>query len=365
MKIEDYLSGFEVETRPYQIRVITKSIRHYTKDNLPSVLIESATGSGKTVMGLIIAKFMQEHHNMKVGWVSMRRNLLGQAERENKAKGINADIEFISMFEKTPPKVDFLVIDEAQHDSTNSCAHLHNIIQPKNILGLTATPFRADRVKLCFSKIVRDAGIRMLIQDGWLSPFHHYSIQKWDVPSVCWHYMNDRETWGKTIMFFHNLKQCFLAKRILEDEGVSVEAVTGSSDREEQIDGFANGDTEVLINCMVLTEGFDCPKLQTVFCRPSSKGVTMQMCGRAFRKFPGILQKNIVQSSDTPWPFTKTATPLISYTWKDGWRSLSVNKHISTVHANTLTALRKIDTQLSPFLTRNKKTPTRRIRNVL
>lgn len=366
MKVSDYLTQFSIEPRPYQIRVISKTIRHYTQDALPSVLIESATGSGKTVMALIIAKYMQEYHNLKIGWVAMRRNLLGQAEKENKIKGIDANIEFISMFEKVPPKVDLLVIDEAQHDATASCSHLHNIIQPKFILGLSATPFRADRVKLCFTKIVKDAGIRILIKDGWLSPFHHYSIPKWDVPSVCWQYMKHREMWGKSIMFFSNLSQCFQAKQLLQGEGVEVEVVTGSSNREEQISGFADGKTEVLINCMVLTEGFDCPKLQTVFCRDASKGVTMQMCGRSFRKFPGISHKNIVQSVDTKWPFTKTATPLANFTWKDGqWCSLKLNESISTVHSNTLTALRKIDTKLPSLLTRDKKGSIRRIRNLL
>src|SRR3712207_9443819 len=90
----------------------------------------------------------------------------------------------ISMFDKRPPQVDLLVIDEAQHDGALSMANLHSFIKPKKILGLSATPFRGDRFKLCFEKSIRDAGIHSLIQDGYLSPYHHYTIPQYTPASV-------------------------------------------------------------------------------------------------------------------------------------------------------------------------------------
>ena len=55
------------------------------------------------------------------------------------------------MFDRDPPTgLDLLVVDEAQHDAAQSMAVLHQRIRPRFILGLSATPFRADRVKLCF-----------------------------------------------------------------------------------------------------------------------------------------------------------------------------------------------------------------------
>ena len=54
--------------------------------------------------------------------------------------------DLISMFDKNPPAdVDLLVVDECQHDAADSMAHIHNVVKPKMILGLTATPFRSDR----------------------------------------------------------------------------------------------------------------------------------------------------------------------------------------------------------------------------
>ena len=141
-----------------------------------SVLVESPTGSGKTIMGLEVARQMQRRYGFSIGWVAMRRNLLSQAEEENRRRGFGVDLKFISMFDKNPPQVDMLVVDEAQHDAAMSMANLHCTIHPKKILGLTATPFRTDRIKLCFDKVIKDAGIHQLIQDGYLSRYHHYTI---------------------------------------------------------------------------------------------------------------------------------------------------------------------------------------------
>src|SRR5205823_2713125 len=77
-----------------------------------------------------------------------------------------------------------LVVDEAQHDAASSMAYLHNRIQPRFILGLSATPFRADRVKLCFDTVLKDAGIARLIQGGYLSPFHHYTLPAYSPAAV-------------------------------------------------------------------------------------------------------------------------------------------------------------------------------------
>ncbi len=203
---------------------------------------------------------------------------------------------------------DGILIHNCQHDAASSMAHIHNVIQPKWSLALTATPFRTDSVKLCFDKVVKDAGIHSLIQDGYLSQFDHYTIPKWDVPLLADFYCAEPQRWGKSIFFFHTQDECRQLHRLLQNRGITSDIVTGSSDRETQLAAFRSGQTQVLINCMVLTEGFDDPSLQTVWIRPSAKGPTMQMAGRALRKFDGLPVKQIVQCQNTPHPFLKTAT---------------------------------------------------------
>lgn len=405
--ILELIGRTNAEARPYQQRIITKTIRGYTPESsggkgFRSVLIQSPTGSGKTIKALLIAKALQERLGCLVGWISMRRNLLAQAANENAkaseenpdGKGICADIEFISMFDKNPPdalragvrkKPLLLIVDEAQHDAANSCAHLHAVLQADFILGMTATPFRTDKVKLCFDTVINDAGIGPLIREGFLSQYEHFTISKWGVREVMQTYLRDPERWGKTVFYFHTIAQCYEAAACLENpailgeefantKAIDTEVVTGSTDRDRQLTRFDNGDIPTLINCQVLTEGWNCPTLQTVFCRPGCKGITIQICGRAFRKHPAAPMKKVVQCEKTPWPFVKTADPVCSYKWEpqrrdlDGvvlpgqWLSLTPNPHINEMSTMVLQALASIQTELPRFMTEAKFTTRGRSR---
>ncbi len=364
MDLNALLARTNVQPRPYQQRIVAKAVEQFTSRDLRSILLESPTGSGKTVMGLLIAKALQEQLGLKVGWVAMRRYLLSQAEEENRARGIHVEAKYISMFDRDPPTgLDLLVIDEAQHDAAHSMAVLHQVIQPRYILGLSATPFRADRVKLCFDSVIKDAGIQTLIQDGYLSGYHHYTIPNYTSDEVVKFYLRDREKWGRTILYFHTLDQAFRANQLLVEAGVRAEVVTGSSDRDQQLEDFRAGRIEVLTNCMLLAEGFDCPELRTVFVRPSCKGVTIQMAGRVLRKHPSEPIKQIVQCTRTRWPFQRTARADQAFTWtEDTWRSLTVNTKLQEVNGKMLQTLARIEVQLPAMLTRRAGGRHRRTR---
>lgn len=351
-----------VETRPYQQRIISKSLDLLINKGLRSILIESPTGAGKTVMALLLAKVLQQEKQFRIGWVSMRRHLLNQAYKENFYKGIDVELEYISMFDKGPYKpLDVLIVDEAQHDVISSMAHIHASIKPKHIIGMTATPFRADRVKLCFDKVIKDAGIATLIQDGYLSRYNHFTIPIWNVEEVTRLYTAEKERWGKSIIYFHRLEQCAQAASILRRNNTTVEVVTGSSDTEEQIRAFRDGNIDVLVNCMKLVEGFDCPDLKTVWCRPSCKSVTIQMAGRVLRKHPAHEYKQIVQVDKTPYQFQKTALAVIQHVLQpSGWRTLEINKDIDKVNRRTIRALAKIEVDIPDFVKKNMAGPVHR-----
>jgi len=356
-----------LETRPYQSHIVHKTLAMFlgiyrngageTEAAARSVMIESPTGSGKSVMGLFVTKSLHDLAEAKVGWVAMRRNLLDQVQRENRRHGIDVPLQTISMFEKNPPTdIDLLIIDEAQHDAANSCAHLHNVIKPKWILGLTATPFRTDRVKLCFDRVVKDCGIHQLIQDGYLSQYDHYTIPRWDAESLADFYCREPERWGKSIFFFQTVADCFTFHRLLQSRGITSDVVTGDSDRETQLAAFRRGDIQVLANCLVLTEGYDEPTLQTAWVRPSMKGPTIQMAGRALRKCDGLPVKQIVQCRQTKHPFVKTASPRQQFLWHpDGWRSLKVNPKLELCNHNTCRAIARTVVELPPFLSRKQE----------
>src|SRR3954447_15408319 len=96
MDVADLIAGTNVEPRPYQARIVTKALDHFRR-GLRSVLIESPTGSGKTVMGLLVARALQREFGTRVGWVAMRRYLLAQAAAENRDRGIGVEAAFLSM----------------------------------------------------------------------------------------------------------------------------------------------------------------------------------------------------------------------------------------------------------------------------
>jgi superfamily II DNA or RNA helicase len=304
------------------------------------VIVESPTGSGKTVMGLLLAKWAQETLGMRVVWTAMRRNLLAQVERENRERGFGVDLVTVSMFDRSPPRGDLLVVDEAQHDATRSMASLHAAIAPAKVLGLSATPYRADRLGLCFERTVRDAGIRQLVLDGYLSPFAHHTINSYSPQSVAATWLREPGRWGRSLVFFRTIAECRACAAVLAAAGVACEVVTGSSDREKQIERFDAGQCQVILSVAVLAEGFDCPGLQTVFCRPSGKGPTVQMAGRVLRRAEGVPLKAVVQCAATRHPFTATAPPAVQYVEAEGgWRSIGLNDQVERTTATMLDLL--------------------------
>lgn len=336
--VDPLLAGVRIEPRDYQRRVVSRVIEMFSgphvdrRHELPearSAIIESPTGSGKTVMGLLIARWAQERLGMRVVWSAMRRNLLAQVERENRDRGFGVDLRTVSMFEKTPPRGELLIVDEAQHDATRSMASLHAAVGPLKVLGLSATPYRSDRLGLCFERTVRDAGIRQLVLDGHLSPYAHYTLARYSPESVAAAYLHEPERFGRSLAFFRTLAECRRCAERLAAAGVTAEVVTATSDREAQIAGFESGTCQVILSVGVLTEGFDCPTLATVFCRPAGKGPTIQMAGRVLRRVAALPVKNVVQCGHTTHPFTATAPAAVQYVEHEGgWRSIGTNRRI-------------------------------------
>ena len=361
-------AGLDVEIRDYQERIVRKTLAHFAgtyrdpadgaEPPAHSVMVESPTGSGKTVMGLEVARQMQQRFGYSIGWVAMRRNLLAQAAAENQRRGFCVDMQLISMFDKSPPAIDMLVVDEAQHDAAMSMANLHCLIRPRKVLGMTATPYRTDRIKLCFDKVIKDAGIHQLIQDGYLSRYHHYTINEFTPATVAQCYLREPQRWGKSLIFFRQLTQCSECWDILRRHGVRAEIVTAHTNRTRQLALFAAGKIDVLLNMAILTEGFDCPSLQTVFCRPSGRACTIQMAGRVFRQHPALPFKQIVQCRHTRHPFVKTAFADEQYTWSpEGWQTLKLNRRIAEISDLARQAIAQTPTELPPIVMQHRQRP--------
>lgn len=337
-----YKHSINAEVRDYQERIVEKTYNYLVSKE--STIIQSPTGSGKTTMGLSVMKKLEEDYGgLKFGWCTMRKNNLKQVEKENDLKNFKLDIEFISMFDKNPPKVDVLMVDEGHHDATTSMNRIHSVCKPEFLFSATATPIRGDRAALFFKNVVKDATIRFLIKSGYLSKYNHNSLPDWMPSTVAEAYCRDKKRWGKSVMFFRTQKECKEALMYMNEDKVRAEIVTGESDRDRQIEDFRKGKLDLLINMMVLTEGFDCPELDSVFVRPSSKGPTMQMSGRVLRTYKNKI-KNIIQSSDTKYEFIKEAPANDRFMLNENgiWVDLEENDNLEKEVYNSMEQLSKL-----------------------
>ena len=364
--MDSLFAGTSAQPRDYQERICRKVLSMMdgtwqardgrTPEAAKSVLIEAPTGSGKTVMSLAIAQWGARHGH-RIGFVAMRRNLLTQAASMKEQFRFHVpNMRFVSMFDSSPPTdVDWLFVDEAQHDSTASMAHIHAMIKPKRVIGLSATPYRSDHAQLAFERVVRDVGIHTLIQEGWLSEYDHYTIPKYSPEAIAEMFRKDREKWGKSVVFFLTKDDCDRASALLTAAKVRNEVVWGGSDREAQIAAFRDGKVQVLVSMSILSEGFDADDMKTVFIRPSSRLPGVQMGGRVLRKHDDHPVKQIVQCQETRHPFVKTARAKTAWVQVgDEFRSLTKNENIDATARHYARQVVHADSALPAFVLKRK-----------
>jgi len=229
-----------------------------------------------------------------------------------------------------PRDFGLLVCDEFHHFTAKSNRSVmawfaQNPLQ--KTLGVTATPRRADKEGLhniCES-VAYTMELKQAIDEGWLVPIKQkfvtvegLDISKVDIragklnegqveaaflgtdedeermlhsivkPTI------DEAAGRKTLVFAagkdhaNKLASCFAAHGV--DAGVVVED-TDPAERSELINRYSHGDLQVLVNCMVFTEGFDAPATEIIAnCRPTkSESLYLQIIGRATRPLAGVV----------------------------------------------------------------------------
>lgn len=145
------MKEFVFEKREYQEAAVAETVQAFN-DGCNSVLIESPVGSGKTIMGLMVAsELVKKSPDLKINWVASRRHILNQTQRIN-SQYFHLRLNLVSVFDKEPPECDLCIIDEAHHEATNSCIRMYARCKNTYTLGLSATPQRTDRMKLSFKR---------------------------------------------------------------------------------------------------------------------------------------------------------------------------------------------------------------------
>ena len=327
------------EERQYQQEAIGKCLSALSTGGKTSVMLESPVGSGKTYMALEVIHRFQKclGRKLAVGWVAPRRHLLNQMMEANRDL-YRDNIRPISLFDRNPPNVEFVILDEAHHEATQSCVMLYERMKPMWIMGLSATPLRTDRMKLSFQETVRTCSIGRLIRDGYLSRFNSYLMPRYTPEDVASMFLKSPERWGKSLVYFHTIADCVRFRELMAEGGVEVEVVTAESDKDRQLERFVANKVKVIANVAMLTEGFDQPDVTSVFARDASRLPTVQMCGRGLRIASSKEACNIVQSVNTRYLFERVAPAKNMFRYQQGhWLALKDGtKQIENTLAKTL-----------------------------
>lgn len=251
--------------------------------------------------------------------------------------------KFMKWLDSTNGKL-FVIHDEAHHAPAPTFRKLllwlRDELSDSRLLGLTATPTYTDeRKRGWLSKVypqgvVTQAEAEKLRAEGILSiPKYEESKTDYEVDIdkreatklnttfgdlppwiidkmselkrrnqlIADKYANERDKYGKTIMFVDRFYQCEAIESMLRKHGVKVGSIYSRSGgnaqtaeernlrnpkhNEEMLQKFRDGELDVLLNVRMLTEGTDVPDVQSVFLtRPTtSKILLTQMIGRGLR----------------------------------------------------------------------------------
>jgi len=209
-------------------------------------------------------------------------------------------------------------IDEAHHVLSKSYQKVLEHYEDKIVIGVTATPCLSSGVGMgeYFDTIVQPVSVSGLVDKGYLVPGEYYGPSAPDLSKVKT-VMGDYEkkalskkmntpklvgdvvgNWGRiagglqTMVFAVDVKHSKALVMEFERHGISAEHLDAYCDdetREATLNRFRNGDTRVICNVGLYTEGTDIPEIQCIdLARPTkSIGLHLQMVGRGARPYPG------------------------------------------------------------------------------
>lgn len=261
----------------------------------------------------------------RVIWVAHRTELVQQAAERLRASGLCVgEIRPCAPYEpllpvqvgtiqtllarELRPQAELVVLDECHHYALGTelwstfAAEYPNAL----LLGLTATPERQDGSPLgdVFSGLVVAASYSELLLDGYLCPCHVYAPEPGKGSSSDWG-MDPVEAYNRfapgtrAIAFFDRVAR---ATEWAEKFGSAL-VVSGdmpADERAKALASFRRGDTRVLCNVAVLTEGVDLPEAETVILgrRPTHASLFLQIVGRVLRPSVGKPHATLIDLVD-------------------------------------------------------------------
>jgi ATP-dependent helicase IRC3 len=293
------------------------------------------TGAGKTVVAAaLIAKVVQaggralflvhrdelknQARDQLARWApGVQVGILKADQREYDAPVVIASIQTAwrpQHLEKLGTDFHLAVVDECHHATANTWRTTIDALKGVSILGLTATPFRADGSGLSdiFDTIAYQKRMLDMIPQ-WLCDIRCERIKiqadfsklrtvgddvnlgqagqmllDADAPVEIVAAYKRHAMGRKTLVFTPTIKVAEIIAETFRKAGITSETISDeceAQERESIIAQLRSGKTSVVTNCTILTEGFDCPDVSCIIiARPTRSMVLyIQMLGRGCR----------------------------------------------------------------------------------
>lgn len=260
------------------------------------ILVVQPTGSGKTLTsGLIFssprvrkALKIKKNRKLRLLFIAHKHRLLSQAEQ------LYADeegIEFIeqSAFSPIPQEVidegwDITCLDEAHHEAMSTIQYHLELLGDKPIIGLTATPDRADGCLIKFDIIINPISREQAVAEGYLAPTRIHTFV--DVPSkdkilvltdIFENFINQM---GQSMVFVKTKREVAAITTLIKGLGYEATGILDQSERDlnATLDDFSAGGVQFVVNCNKINEGVDVV------------GCTDVILGRQFGSYPQLNQ---------------------------------------------------------------------------
>ena len=327
--------GQTIELRDYQQEAID-NLKKMREDGKTFALLYHATGVGKTITAATDAKAVggrtlflvnalklasQAKDTFAKVWPEATLGEYTGSQKDVSQTVIFATVQSISKdLEKFfSTDFDYLIVDECHHAAANTYQKIFTYFHPKFILGLTATPERSDGEDMLelFQNVAHKMDLKTAVERGVLVPIRcirvktnidltdvringiKYNSQDLEsklfipernqlIVDTYLKYVNGK----KTVIFCASVDHAAEIAKLLRDNGVKAEAVSGRDRveiRDKILKDYETGSTNVLCACDLLNEGWDSPHTTVLFmARPTmSKTIYMQQLGRGTRRCPG------------------------------------------------------------------------------
>lgn len=342
------LSGLEVRPYPYQQRMLDDLDAERTLHDRHRNLVVAATGTGKTVVAALdyrrFADASPDGKRPRLLFVAHRKEILQQSlrtyrevlsdasfgelyvdgTRPERWEHVFASVQSLRSYgvSQIPPDAyDIVVIDEFHHAEAKSYRELIDHLEPSELIGLTATPERADGINVAAffdGRIATQLRLWDALGADLLCPFHYFAISdNTDLRSVKWVRGRYDDIALSTVYTGNDARARIILKElhdkmpdvsamralgfcvdvahaeymadVFNKAGIPAGVVTGgtrSVERYEAIAALRERRLNVLFSVDVFNEGLDVPDVDTVlFLRPTdSATIFLQQLGRGLRR---------------------------------------------------------------------------------